>query len=86
MKPFSAVFLAVLAVGLAFALLLLNLLDYRDACAVKLVMGLTLGSFLFGLKGHSRANGAIVIASRHPTPILKNRSRRNGISFQANFR
>lgn len=39
-----------LAAGVALALLLLNVLDYREARTVKMVVALVLGSFLFWLK------------------------------------
>jgi hypothetical protein len=43
-------------VGVALMLLLLlNVLDFREARTVKTVMGLVLVSFLFWLKGRSRA-------------------------------
>jgi hypothetical protein len=57
MKPFSTPFWAVLAAGVALAFLWLSPLDYHEARAVKMVMGLILGSFLLWLKRRSRENG-----------------------------
>jgi hypothetical protein len=56
MKPFSLLFWVVLLVGVALVLLLLNVLDFREARTVKTVMVLVLVSFLYWLKGRSRAD------------------------------
>lgn len=57
MKAFSASFWAVLAAIVLLTLLLRAVLDYREARAINLIIGLILGSFLFWLKGRSRENG-----------------------------
>ena len=48
---------AVLALIALSTLLLRAVMDYREARAVNLIIALTLGSFLFWLKGRSRENG-----------------------------
>jgi hypothetical protein len=57
MRRFSLRFWAILAAGVALALLALSELSYREARSVKLVIGIILVSFLFFLKGRSRENG-----------------------------
>jgi hypothetical protein len=57
MKPFSGLFWVLLVAGVALVLLLLTVLNYREARAAKVVIAIVLASFLIWLKTRSRKNG-----------------------------
>ena len=48
-KPFSFLFWAVLVLGVGFVLLLLNLVDLREARSIQIILAIGPGSFLFFL-------------------------------------